>query len=310
MLKLFEDLATGLATGLRHAFATEAGGLSPRLCVVRDLTLCSSVKSTYDIASPVNVAEVDARGGWTGKFSAPLESLEAARIVTQSASKGRAASAARALAASNSATDANALQTLLDAASTGVFVVAVAVTTSQSNAGLVVACSLANACAGGDSSAVAPVAVSSGSSGGATALSVAANLQPSALAAVRLSGTVALVISALANATASAPSAFTAFVNISGATVSSEVVTPTGAAPPATPTSAAPPVAVIVGSTLGFLGLLALLTLSKRVRAHLRTLAGRLLEWMRPLRNRRTQPAVGGVALRTQQPKSYSAQPL
>ena len=233
MLALFEELTTGLATGLRHTFATESGGLAPRLCIVRDLTLCSTVKTTYEVGDRVNTAEVDSRGGWTGQFLAPLESLEAARIVTQSKSNTLAApvAARRALAASSySVSDASALQTLLDAASSGVFVIAVAVTTSKSDVGLAVACILANACADGNSSGVAPVAMAGGSgggSGGTELLSDAAGLPPGTPGGVALpSGTVALVIAALANATASAPAAFSAFVNVSGATVTNELFSP------------------------------------------------------------------------------------
>ena len=286
MLALFEELTTGLATGLRHAFATEAGGLTPRLCIVRDLTLCSAVKSTYGVGDRVNTAEVDARGGWTGQFLAPLESLEAARIILQSSSNNARAAppaARRALAASYGVSDASALQTLLDAASTGVFVIAVAITTKKSDVGLAVACILANACADGNTSGVSPVSMagSNSSSGGATELlSDAAGLKPGALGPGQLSGTVALVITALANATASAPAAFAAFVNISGATVTSELFSPTSElfAPPA---AAVPPPAL--QPALAYLLFLLPLFLPvvfarKRVFEYARAIIKRLLE--------------------------------
>lgn len=284
VLALFEDLTTGLATGLRHAFSVESGGLSPRLCIVRDLTLCATVKSTYNVSSPVNIAETDERGGWTGRFLAPLESLEAARIVTHAAGGGaRAAPAARALAASYSATDTNALQALLNAASTGVFVVAVAVTTSKADAGVVAACLLTNACADGNSSRAVALNMSATDAGAASALADAAGAQTGALVTARLASTVGFVISALANATGAAPAAFTAFVNLSGATVSSERVVPAAAADgrataPSAAAAEAVPAAATTGGVLGALGLLGVIAWTQRRR--IGALAGRLLSML------------------------------
>lgn len=284
MLALFEELTTGLATGLRHAFATEAGGLTPRLCIVRDLTLCSTVKTTYEVGDRVNTAEVDPRGGWTGQFLAPLESLEAARIITQTKSNALEAPAAarRAQAVSYGVSDAIALQALLDAASTGVFVIAVAVTTSKSDVGLAVACILSNACADGNSSGVAPVTLAGGSGGGAELLSDAAGLPPGAPGGVALpSGTVALVIAALANATASAPAAFAAFVNVSGATVSSELFSPTSGLFAPTARAAPPPAPQPALLFLFFLLLPLLLPVvfaRRRILEYARASVNRLLE--------------------------------
>jgi hypothetical protein len=216
-LALFENVSTGLATALRFSFATEAGGLSPRLCIVRDVVLCSTVSASYTANSSVNTAEVDAWGGWTGSFAAPLSSTEASRIVRQGASRARAAPHARALAAAYNPVDAIALQALLDAQSVGVLSIDLALTTTASSVGQAVACLLSSGCLGGNASGVAPASIappSYDSSGGAVVAfpSAGSGAQAGAWA-------IAQVISALANATNSSPAAFSGFANLTDATI-------------------------------------------------------------------------------------------
>ena len=285
ILALFENVSTGLATALRFSFAQEAGGLSPRLCIVRDLTLCDAVSASYSANSTVNIAEVDAQGRWTGNFAAPLNSFEAARIVSQGVpSKARSAPAGRGLAATYSSTDATALQLLLNAASSGVLSIDVLITTSTSNVGQAVACLLLSGCADGNFSGVAPANIappsSSGSSGGgALTLSNAGGIQPGALdAAGRTAGAwaVAQVIAALANATNSSPAAFSGFVNLTNAKVSFEIVAPaTSEATLLLPGRGAPNAFVVALATVGSLSAIGLLAFALHKWGVLKLLAKR-----------------------------------
>jgi hypothetical protein len=270
ILTAFEDLTTGLATALRYSFANEAGDLSPRLCIVRDLTLCSTVRSLYEVNSTVNTAEVDAQGGWTGAFTRPLESSEAMRVIRQEVVQARLlaggpAKARRLKGVSKfNAVDAGALQTLLSAAATGVFVINVGLTTASSNVGVVIACLLSSSCADGNSTGITPANISSSSSGEVTALATAGGFQAGALDAVQstaMSWAVSRVLSALANATKIAPSEFSGFVNVSAATVSFESAsaqTSPSASPPRD-ASGGTPAYVAAVATIGALGGLGLL---------------------------------------------------
>ena len=219
ILALFENVSTGLATALRFSFATEAGGISPRLCIVRDVVLCSTVSASYTANSTVNTAEVDAWGGWTGSFAAPLSVTEASRIVRQGASRARAAPLSRALAVAYNPVDVAALQALLDAQSVGVLSIDLSLTTTASSVGQAVACLLSSGCLGGNASGVAPVSIAPpayDSSGGAVVAF------PSAGGAQAGAWAIAQVILALANATNSSPAAFSGFANLTDATISFE----------------------------------------------------------------------------------------
>lgn len=267
VLQLFENVSTGLATTLRFSFAMEAGGLSPRLCIVRDLTLCRAVSAAYTVNSTVNTAEVDAQGGWTGGFTAPLSSAEAVRIIPQ----GTAPAGRRRLMAVYSAIDTAALQLLLNAALAGVLSIDVVVTTAASNAGQVVACLLSSGCAGGNFSGVPPASIAPpayDSSGGAVVtLSSAGGIQLGALeAAGPTAGTWALaqVIAALANATNSTPAAFLGFVNLSSATIAFERAAAASASP--SPRRSIDPGSALtaIGAAIGSLGALGLLAFAAR----------------------------------------------
>jgi hypothetical protein len=219
ILALFENVSTGLATALRFSFATEAGGISPRLCIVRDVVLCSTVSASYTANSTVNTAEVDAWGGWTGSFAAPLSVTEASRIVRQGASRARAAPLSRALAVAYNPVDVAALQALLDAQSVGVLSIDLSLTTTASSVGQAAACLLSSGCLGGNASGVAPVSIAPpayDSSGGAVVAF------PSAGGAQAGAWAIAQVILALANATNSSPAAFSGFANLTDATISFE----------------------------------------------------------------------------------------
>jgi len=262
VLAAFEDVQTGLAAALRYSFAAESGGLSPRLCIVRDLTLCSTVKAQYTVSSAVNTVEINAQGGWTGRFTPPLESLEAARFISQRVVNARA----RGLAVAYSATDRSELQTLLSAASAGVLLFNVAITTATSNLGVVVACLVSSACVNGNSSGIASANITSpgitGSGGTTATLTDAGGFQAGALdtaGGTAMAWAVSFVISALANATSIAPTEFSGSVNLTAATVLFEAVAVAPIAAPSVAPAPPPPIlstGAIAGIAICFLGLL------------------------------------------------------
>lgn len=256
ILALFENLTTGLATAFRYSFAAEAGGLSPRLCIVRDFTLCETVSATYTAYSSVNIAEVGARGGWTGGYAAPLDSFEAARIVKQSSSKARVAPRGRGLTVAYNSSDIIDLQLLLNAASLGVVSIDAVITTTTSNVGQVVACLISSGCTNGNFSGVPPVNISMPSYGGVVTLSNNETAEDTTGV-----WAVAQVISALANATNSSAAVFSGFVNLTATKISFELVTPaasTGLQPHSGGgTTNASFIALVTVGSLGALGVLA-----------------------------------------------------